>query len=405
MKSCTLPASVLATVLVVCTLMLLGVCVVMTLWDSRLMTGTVFLDSFQKEGYIESGYVMYGADSSLMVRLRADSTVLLFEDMPASRLKISRIPWGWYEVVNISAAGKYYSSSRLMGRKFSGTGGKILYLADHRNYLSVVGRVEINGEIAVPGGRLCYTQVRNEFFCGRKPRPETVTGSTPGLLLPEGNAWGWGSGEMQRLSLTPAVFRRSFREPPVCLSVTCLLPEVDIRGQVVLTNPDSLIVSGDCRLENVILAAPWVCLGKGFRGSVQVFARDSVIVGEEVVLKSGSGLYVKGENPRPYIRLGERSELSGYVIVEGGNCSCDPVAPNYSQAETAVVNGLVYVDGVADVHGVVNGSLVAGECTYFAPEGYYSHMLYSLMLNERKEADYPLYLCGPYERRVLKWLD
>ncbi len=53
----------------------------------------------------------------------------------------------------------------------------------------------------------------------------------------------------------------------------------------------------------------------------------------------------------------------------------------------------------------VTGSLYARECYYFAPEGYYSGILYNVVLPGNPGMAYPLWMRGPYERREVKWLD
>ena len=77
----------------------------------------------------------------------------------------------------------------------------------------------------------------------------------------------------------------------------------------------------------------------------------------------------------------------------------------YYQPESSRVRGLLYVDGIAEVHGFVTGSLYARECYYFAPEGYYSGILYNAVLPGNPGGVYPLWMRGPYERREVKWLD
>ena len=78
MRNCTIPASVLATVLVVCMLMLLVVLSVISLWYIEL---ALRYQSEQRERYrahIESAFVLYALDSTLTERLREDRTYLLY---------------------------------------------------------------------------------------------------------------------------------------------------------------------------------------------------------------------------------------------------------------------------------------------------------------------------------------
>ena len=75
---------------------------------------------------------------------------------------------------------------------------------------------------------------------------------------------------------------------------------------------------------------------------------------------------------------------------------------HYHQPSSAVVRGLVYVDGIADVRGVVEGSLYAGELCHFASEGYYADLFYNVSVCRSPGTVYPFLIKGPVERREVK---
>ena len=122
-------------------------------------------------------------------------------------------------------------------------------------------------------------------------------------------------------------------------------------------------------------------------------------------MKAGSGLYVRQEEEKGFICLGEECEVNGYVIAGAKVSEGEQKQLLYYQPESSRVRGLLYVDGIAEVHGFVTGSLYARECYYFAPEGYYSGILYNAVLPGNPGGVYPLWMRGPYERREVKWLD
>lgn len=151
-----------------------------------------------------------------------------------------------------------------------------------------------------------------------------------------------------------------------------------LTGPYVLCAADSLYIRGDCRLRGVIIVAGKVRIGTGFKGAVQVFARDAIGLEERVVLQAGSGLWVNGGTRWRSVRLGENCRVDGYVVVRGNTEQPQSPYAHYHQPSSAVVRGLVYVDGIADVRGVVEGSLYAGELCHFASEGYYADLFYNV---------------------------
>lgn len=83
-----LSASVLATVLVVSTLLLVGVLMVIELWNFDLVRYNIYHQGEQARANVESGFLLYSLDSTLSYRWEGDSSVLLFGQREESRVCI-----------------------------------------------------------------------------------------------------------------------------------------------------------------------------------------------------------------------------------------------------------------------------------------------------------------------------
>ena len=73
--------------------------------------------------------------------------------------------------------------------------------------------------------------------------------------------------------------------------------------------------------------------------------------------------------------------MNGYAIVRD-TVRRKQVTASYRQSRTARLRGLLWVDGVAQVQGVVSGCAVLRQAAYFSPQGYYKDMLYDVALLE-----------------------
>ncbi len=112
---------------------------------------------------------------------------------------------------------------------------------------------------------------------------------------------------------------------------------------------------------------------------------------------------MRRQNPNRYLEIGANSRVEGYAIVDGeGNP--DVKRKNYCQARTSVLRGLLWVDGAAQVQGIVSGCIVANCLVYYSTEGYYEDMAYDLTLLENPATAYPLWAFTPYERKEAGWL-
>ena len=161
--------------------------------------------------------------------------------------------------------------------------------------------------------------------------------------------------------------------------------DCSLRGRVVLYG-DELRIDSACRLENVLVCARKITVGSGARIAAQLFARDTVVVEPCAVLEYPSGIYAGR-----YAELGDRATADGYVIVRD-TVRHKKMAASYRQSRTARLRGLLWIDGVAQVQGIVSGRVILRQAAYFSPQGYYKDLLYDFTLLENPVTAQPLWL-------------
>ena len=178
--------------------------------------------------------------------------------------------------------------------------------------------------------------------------------------------------------------------------------EALIEGMAVLLG-EEVSIDSTCRLRDVLVVGRTIRVGDGFRGRAQLFASDTVLIGQRVTLDYPSGMFVARENPDRYIEIGPHSRVEGYAIVDGEGRP-DVKRANYRQDRTAVLRGLLWTDGAAQVQGIVSGCMAANRLVYYSPEGYYEDMLYDLTLLENLATAYPLWAATAYRRKEAGWV-
>lgn len=179
-------------------------------------------------------------------------------------------------------------------------------------------------------------------------------------------------------------------------------PGALIEGMAVLLG-EAVSIDSTCRLRDVLVVGRTIRVEDGFCGTVQLFASDTVLIGRRVTLDYPSGVFVARENLDRYIEIGPHSRVEGYAIVDGDG-KPDVKRANYRQDRTAVLRGLLWADGAAQVRGIVLGSLAANRFVYYSSEGYYEDMLYDLTLLENPAAAYPLWAETAYRRKEAGWV-
>ena len=403
----TLRASVLAGVLVISVLMLLGILMFMSLWYNELLLGFRFRDVRKQQALLSSAFVRYSRDSCLRACWEQDSSILLFAGDESSRVKYRCKRWGLYELVEVTASCGKCSAVRLMGKAAESSHRATVYIPDNDCALALAGKCEVEGKVCVSANGITYTQLRSEFYRGRSWGRERLSLSDrefpPADRLATEEAHRLFAGLQEERVCAAESMHVPFTSPVQVLYAPSVINGYRLGGHILLYAGDKVFIGADNEFSHIIVVARTVVIGEGFRGSMQVFARDTVEVGDGVFLGAGSGLWVEGRTAVPLVHFGEQCELNAYVVVNGAAGGSSRKAAHYYQPGSTVVRGLVYVDGVADVHGLVNGSLYVREPCCFAPEGYYSGLFYNLLVLRHSSVAYPFLLDGPYERRCVAW--
>ncbi|MDR1755734.1 MAG: hypothetical protein LBR65_02080 [Culturomica sp.] len=402
-----LSASVLATVLVAGTLLLLAVLGVFLLWDLHTGQAAAYHRKKQLQLHVESGFVLYAADSVAGSRMVQDSVYRLYEEEGNACLRAERYLWGLYEVVTVATVEGNASSVRMFGKAHPGPQHPALWVCNRRKAISFAGTTALFGEAWLPENGLQYVQMHARFFEGKPVEKEQI--KTSGEQLPatdpavrKNTEALWQLPE-DTLSGGNLSVRRSFREAALCVGIAGERLEGDARGRVILRG-EHLVIGSESRLQDILIVAASVRIESGFTGKVQVFARDSVVLEEKVLLEYPSGIYLQGEAPEGYLKMGEACEVNGYVIVEGTAPLKGRPKARYIQPENTRIRGLLWVNGIAQVQGSITGSVWLCESYYFAPEGFYSNIFYNARFFATDHFPYPLWQESAYERRCVQWL-
>ncbi|GHV01668.1 hypothetical protein FACS1894159_09830 [Bacteroidia bacterium] len=387
----------LPTTLVVALLMAVAVMGLLSLYQTDLLFFARANYIRDQRDNIASMFVLYRLDPAIA----KDTTYQLYDTLPSSRMSILRREWGLYEVVTVASERGDLHRSCIMGLACAapgkgGSGGaKALWYNDNNNALTLTGNSNIENEAWLPRGGVIYGQMQSVFFTGNKLMPAQIHQSEAVLPKPTLQS----CAAIDRLlraqpdtPFTESLTRSFYRRQAAVMWVDGNLAGCAFAGNVILTG-DRVHVDRSTHLTGVVIAARRVSIGDGFKGSVQIFARDTALVGEGVHLKAPSGVYA-----RSYVELGEGSLLEGYMIVDFDG-KVDRRKPNCRKARTSRLRGLLYARGITQLQGITVGSAYVEKATYYSSHGYYEDMLYDASIVGSEQVVYPLWLDERSERK------
>jgi hypothetical protein len=272
-----------------------------------------------------------------------------------------------------------------------------LYLPGNSGGLKITGETKIEGKAFVPNGN-----VERAYIAGKNyPFDQLVFGSTEVAELglpPLKKAWQnllpadlAGKTSPQRYIAKDSLY--SFHnvmtyfqqiEPIVILNA--------IRGNVIIHSFDSIFVSSQAQLTNVILIAPIVRFETGFTGSVQVVASERVICEKEVKLLYPSVIALneqplRNELTRRMVIIDEQAEVLGGILITSQQPDFRKL-PFLELHEQSVVGGLIYNSGETEAKGTIIGSLFTFQLSVRAGGGAYGNHLVDAVISQKRLPDY-----------------
>lgn len=404
-----LPAHVLPAVLIISVLAMLFVVFSVSLQDMHSIYHNRYHLERQIRYHLESGVTLYCNDSTLMQSLDDEGGYQLFRDDNSSYVTFSTGDWGLYEYITVTSGSDSAHITKLLGKAYENDIGACFWLNHRNRALSLLGDARLEGKIYVPLSGINYIQTGTDHYKG-----ETIADSLIHLSddrLP--------STDTLRLGRIDSLVNASpdgypplpgnvpyaeFNDFTRHYSISGHTGGLCARGRIVL-HGKRVRLDASARLNDVILVASSVVIEEGFRGTLQIFAKDTVILNDHVRLEYPSGVMLTGNSRDTFLKLGNNSEVNGYAIVLGKTEeSFTSLYANYIQRDLATLNGLLYVAGNSVITGRVRGAAYLAGCWYRSGEAFYPCALYNAHISGSDDLAWPLWFNAGYNRREIKKL-
>ena len=317
--------------------------------------------------------------------------------------------WGLFSVINATAAWKNFRADKtaLLGQPADSS--RVLYLADLNRPLSLAGSTRIEGRVFTPEAGIKRAYIEGVNFSGTRLIHGEIKNSGP--HLPELDAE---SLEMtlQALEMAEELIPGSdtvmipFNEPSR-LMYADELENKTVVGNVFLYDEGHLRIPANCHLQDVIVMAESIVVERGFKGSIQLLAKDSIRIENGCSLKYPSSIVLL-DSDRPGNRsviLGENCRVAGTIVVNGGRHHNHlPILEMHKGGELI---GDAYVEGFTQLQGRIIGSLFTRKFYLKTASSIYeNHILNGeIMINDKLTLPSGLRFAGNTQSgEIAKWL-
>ncbi|TKC60299.1 hypothetical protein FBD94_15450 [Pedobacter hiemivivus] len=345
-------------------------------------------------------------------------SVDLFEDQKDS-LVLKKELWGVYELNTVKA---FEAKDTLKRAFFSGdafTDPNAIYLADEDRPLSVSGNTQITGDGQLPKSGLKQAYVEGKPYAGKELIYGAIKNSDRGLPVLNDKLIQEIEANLKTVEGLPFFVKDSiscsfFNATDIYkLAATQMnLGSRKLNGKIILVSDTTVNIDADTRLDHVQIYAPAIIVAGGFKGSCQLFARDSIIIGKNCVFDypSFAGIFKPEESKiQAKLSLGEGGRFSGVLFSYEKTRS--PLQTIISLAKNCKVNGEVYATAYVKMEKTtaVYGKTSAKRFIMQTPTTLYENYLIDITLNRKMLSKYYLsssiFKRDHREQRILRWLN
>lgn len=159
-----------------------------------------------------------------------------------------------------------------------------------------------------------------------------------------------------------------------------------LSNNIKLVARHEIVVDESSQLDNVLLVAPKVRISKGFKGTVQVIASDSIIVGDGCLLTYPSSLtlisHQSTDTRLKGIFVGEQCRVEGSLLAI--NHANEQSRVIVCTKKDCVVYGLVYSSDYAGFQGNLFGTLYCSKLLLQTPSAVYENHLMNCSIDPKK---------------------
>lgn len=371
--------SILPAVLMVCILMLLVVFSVYLAWSGTSLFVAGLNHRMAQHANMESACVLYRNDSTFLENFAETGEFQLYEEDKFSMVQLTPSLWGLYETVTIKGNKGQPQSCRMLGNIRHSGYVCGFYYPNQNNSVIITGNTVIQGDMYLPAFGIRSDQMQSEFFNGPPIDRSKIRKSEN--MLP----------------------------PPLSASREYLKDLFEKRGNILYPDGKTAYVGSDTDdlqmlPSDALVVARKITVPKNSLLRGQLFATDTIIIGAGTVLEHPGGIYLAPDNPKRYLEIQSGCIINGYVIVDGEGES-DVNYPNYRQFPQTEIRGMVYINGIAHLHGCIKGVLFLQRAVYYSQYGYYDNTIYNASVEEDTKVLFPQWLASRYGKKEIKWLD
>lgn len=326
--------------------------------------------------------------NSVVNILDEDSSLLNFEDeqqvfdSSSVNVLLKKKHWGLLNVIQISARASCYKDSVifLSAACRAKEDKTALWISDKGNYISISGYTYLKGNCFIPRLGMRKTYVEKQSYSRNIMIDGEVLRSKAQLKALSKNIEGRFYSAIERkgseIILIDSLDNSFTKESLVLYSVNTIdLSGKYIKGNVKIISDEAIRLDSTSFIDNCLICAPNIIIESGFKGRLQAFASNKILVGEGVSLEYPSYLFLKSNNRRADIYLGKDALIKGGVLMQANKKSL------FTSEKGSFLEGQVYIYAKASLQGKIYGNAYIDKLVYDSRWSKYEDILFNTLID------------------------
>jgi hypothetical protein len=323
--------------------------------------------------------------------------------------------WGIYRIATVKVKDQHDSLTRnfLSGKLPKGVFTSCLYLEDHNKPLRLVGNTALEGDIYIPKNGIMPGYIDTKGFSGKQlytGKQMTSSGSLQTFIDKKIISAIENPSDSPQAENTNS---QSFTGATKHIHYTTAAQlEGTYSGQLIIHSDSMIEVTSQCKLENVIISAPYIKVDDNFSGTLQLFATDSLVIGAHCTLSYPSAVVLikrkSLESMPAVIRIKEHSAIHGAVISYVEDIKDQLRSLVWLHPEVRI-SGIFFVNGYASLNGTIHGTLLAENIILKKNSMIYDNYIENTVINRKILSSYYLaptiFAIHPVQNEIIQWLN
>jgi hypothetical protein len=298
---------------------------------------------------------------------------------------VTKKNWGFYDVLVSKTIFRNDTLSKisLVGKRSDKSKPIALFVTDYDKPIKFSGNIEITGNIHIPNGHTEQAYINGIKGNTIQIKGQQLPSDSKLPKIDKNISIDWSVYKTLSLKVLKSdTLINTFDKETIVLNLSDIstLKNIICKGNIIIASNTSLTITNTSILNDVLIIAPKIVFQSGFKGNVQVIAKELVEIEEEVRLEYPSSIYIKNDTDSVSVKIHKKSILMGGIVIDGDTYQ-GSLNRKLIIDENARVIGTIYNYGKTQLQGEVIGTMYTDRLFLETSSSDYENVMLNVTIN------------------------